>query len=239
MAGILKKVAEAAREDVTGLELDRLAEGLVLKSGGEPAFKGYKTENEPPFPATICFSVNEGVVHGIPTDRKLKLGDLVKLDIGMKWPGKGSARGFFTDTATTVSVGEISEPAKKLMDSTKTAMDLGIKAVKAGVRVGDVSYAIQNYLDGQKIGIIKELAGHGVGYEVHEDPLVPNYGKPGKGIELLENMVLAIEVMTTLGSGKVKLAKDQWTYESADGSLGAHFEHTVVVTGKGAEILTR
>lgn len=236
LAEILQKVAAETKPGVKAEELNRLAESLILKFGGKPAFKGYKSKKDVnPFPASLCVSTNEGVVHGIPTRRKLREGDLVKLDLGIKWP---SDKGLFTDMALTVGVGKISKEAERLSVATKEAMYLGISQIRAGARIGDIGSSIQKHLDKNKIGIIKDLAGHGVGLEVHEEPLVPNYGEPGKGLELLEGMVLAIEVMTTLGSGKIKLADDGWTYVSADNTLGAHFEHTVVVTEKGAEILT-
>ena len=238
LAEILKELAEKTKLGVSALELDRLAEGLILKSGGEPAFKGYELQSSSfPFPSALCVSINQVVVHGIPTDEKFKNGDIVKLDIGLKWPaGKG---GLFTDTAVTVAVGKISVEEKKLLRATKKATMTGIKQVKPGKRIGDISSAIQKILDKERIGIVRKLAGHGVGYEVHEDPLVPNYGKKGTGIELKEGMVLAIEVMTTLGSGDVRMAPDGWIFESVDGTTGAHFEHTVVVTEEGVEILTK
>ncbi|MDP3710418.1 MAG: type I methionyl aminopeptidase [bacterium] len=233
LAKILKEVAAEVKPGIKAKELNRLAESLILKSGGDPAFKGYSSKHDlSPFPAALCVSINEEVVHGIPTDRKIKEGDLVKLDLGFKY------RGFFTDTALTLGVGKISREAKNLSMVTKEATDLGISRVKAGVRIGDISSVVQKHLDKNHIGIIRDLAGHGVGLEVHEEPLIPNHGEAGTGSEIKEGMVLAIEVMTTLGSGKIKLAKDGWTYISADGTLGAHFEHTVVVTKKGAEILT-
>ncbi len=233
LAEILQELAQKTKPGISALELDRLAESLILKFGGEPAFKGY---GSPPFLATVCISVNEGVVHGIPTETKFKSGDVVKLDVGMKWPA--GKTGLFTDTAVTVAVGKISAEEKKLLRVTKKATMLGIKQIRPGARIGDISSAIQKILDKEGVGIVRKLAGHGVGYEVHEDPLIPNYGKKGTGLEIVEDMVLAIEVMTTLGSGDVKVAPDNWTFESSDGTTGAHFEHTVVVTKKGVEILT-
>lgn len=234
LAKILKEVAAEVKPGVKAEELNRLAESLILKSGGEPAFKGYSSKHDlSPFPDALCVSINEGVVHGIPTARIIKEGDLVKLDLGLKY------KGFFTDTALTAGVGKISEEAERLSDVTKEATYLGINQVKAGARIGDIGSAIQKHLDKNKIGIIRDLAGHGVGLEVHEEPLIPNYGEAGTGPELKEDMVLAIEVMTTLGSGKIKLAEDGWTYVSADNTYGAHFEHTVVVMKEGVEILTK
>lgn len=233
---ILKVVAREVRVGMATLELDGLAESLILKAGGLPAFKGYETKgSKNPFPNTLCISVNQEVVHGIPTSRKLVNGDVLKIDIGMRWP---SRHGLFTDTAMTLGVGQITKEAEGLIAKTREATYLGIKAVRAGVRVGDISFTIQKYLDKHKIGIVRDLAGHGVGYAIHEDPLIPNYGTPGTGIELAENMVLAVEVMTTLGDGRVKLAPDGWAFCSRDDSLGGHFEHTIAVTADGSEILT-
>lgn len=235
MAQILREVVVEVKPGAKAKELNRLAESLILKSGGKPAFKGYPSKGGLPFPATLCVSINEEVVHGFPANKTLQEGDLVKLDLGMKWPAD---RGFFTDTAVTVGIGGISGEAEKLVKATEKALAEGIKKVKSGSRVGDISSAIQICLEQNKIGIVRDLAGHGVGHAVHEEPLIPNFGKKGVGPELVEGTVLAIEVMTTLGNGKIKLAGDGWTYTSADGTLGAHFEHTVAVTEKGSEILT-
>ena len=234
LAEILKKVSAETKPDVKAEELNRLAESLILKSGGKSAFKGYSSKHDvSPFPSALCISINDQVVHGIPTSRKIKEGDLVKLDLGLHY------KGFFTDTALTVGIGEISKEAKKLSQTTEEALHLGIREAKVGARIGDISSAIQKHLDKNHIGIVRNLAGHGVGLEVHEEPLIPNHGEAGMGPKLKNGLVLAIEVMTTLGSGKIKLAKDGWTYVSADGTLGAHFEHTVVVKKEGTEILTK
>lgn len=237
LAAILKKTAEASRLGVSCLELNSLAERLIFESGGEPAFKGYKSKGgDFPFPAALCVSINSEIVHGIPKDRKLVEGDLLKLDLGMRWPA--GTKGLFTDTALTLEIGKIPVSARRLVKITREALAKGISRIRDGARVGDISSAIQNCLDKNRVGIVRDLAGHGVGYAVHEDPLVPNYGQAGVGPVLKTNMVLAVEVMTTLGNGRIKLAEDGWAYQSADGALGAHFEHTVAVTDAGAEILT-
>lgn len=247
LSKILKEVVKAAKPGVSTLDLDKLAEELIVQFGGSPAFKGYKTkEQKDPYPATLCISINDEVVHSIPSKEKiLREGDLVNFDIGMRWPvsseqesGPSDKKGLFTDMAVTLGIGKISAEAEKLLNTTREALNLGIKAVKEGRYVGDVSSTIQKYLKKNKIGIVRELAGHGVGYAIHEEPLIPNYGRPGTGPELKEGMVLAIEVMTTLGDGKVVMEEDGWGFKSADGTLGGHFEHTIVVTKEGAEVLT-
>ena len=246
LAEILEKVVAAARPGISTFELDRLAEELIFASGGKPSFKGYQGKRDPrPYPCSMCISVNDEIVHAIPKkDKILKEGDVVGLDIGMLWPSEalakeaGGRRGLFTDMAVTIGIGKISPEAERLLIATKEALEIGIKAVKPGARVGDIGYAVEKRLEKEGLGIIRNLAGHGVGYEVHEEPLVPNFGEPGTGPELKENMVIALEPMATLGDWQVKLANDGWTFRTRDGSLGAHFEHTLAVTKDGAEVLT-
>ncbi len=247
LAAILAKVAEQARAGVSTVELDRLAEGLIFESGGTPSFKGYRIkETSAPYPCSLCVSVNDEVVHAIPrADRILKEGDIAGLDIGMKWPvskpttyNLQPTTSLFLDMAVTVGIGKISKEAGRLIGATKEALDIGIKAVRPGAFVGDIGHAVEEHLKKNKLGIIRDLAGHGVGYEVHEEPFIPNYGKAGQGPELKEGMVIAIEPMATLGGWKVDLDDDEWTFRTADGSLAAHFEHTVAVTKSGADILT-
>lgn len=246
LAVILEKVVEAARPGISTFGLDRLAEELIFASGGRPSFKGYKGKRDPrPYPCSMCVSVNDEIVHAIPKkDKILKEGDVVGLDVGMLWPSEAPAKeadgpkGLFTDMAVTIGIGKISSESQRLIRVTKEALDIGIRAVRAGVRIGDIGNVIQKYLEKHKLGIIRNLAGHGVGYEVHEEPLIPNFGEPGTGPELKENMVIAIEPMATLGGWQVKLADDGWTFRTGDGSLGAHFEHTLAVTKNGAEVLT-
>lgn len=260
LAAILNEIAHHAIAGVSARELDDLAEKLILKAGGRPSFKGYRVQGAPmPYPGTLCVSINDEVVHGLPTDRVLKTGDVVGLDIGMLWPSEVSAKeaSFYTDTAITVLVprasflvtqtefGSASDPnsvwvnANKLIDATKKSLEVGIAQVRAGARVGDIGHAIQKYLEKEGFGVVHELVGHGVGRAVHEDPEIPNWGEPGTGTELTEGQVVALEPMATEGSPKVKIAKDGWTWATRDGSRAAHFEHTVVVTRTGAEVLTR
>ena len=231
LAAVLNEVALRALPGISKRELDALAEKLILKAGGEPSFKGYKTKGAPaPYPGSLCVSINDEVVHGLPTDRVLKTGDIVGLDIGMLWEG------LYTDTALTILVGG---GTNELIESTKKSLDIGIAEIRAGARVGDIGFAIQNFLEKEKFGVVRELVGHGVGRAVHEDPEIPNWGRRGGGPELCEGMVIALEPMATAGNPKVKLALDGWTWLTRDGSSAAHFEHTVAVTKNGAEVLTR
>lgn len=248
LAEILKKVVDAAEPGVSAYDIDRLAEELIFSSGGEPAFRGYKIKGvKTPYPASLCVSVNDEVVHGIPEkDKILKEGDVVGLDIGMKWPVSKATSyklqaisSLYTDMAVTIGIGKISPEAEKLIRVTKEALNVGIKAVRPGARIGDIGHAVGEYLKKNNLGVIRDLAGHGVGYELHEEPLIPNYGKRGTGPELVEGMVLAIEPMATLGDWRITLDDDEWTFRTVDGSLAAHFEHTVAVTAKGTEVLTK
>ena len=240
LAEILQKVIAAAKPGISTWELNKLAEDLILVSGGRPSFKGHQGGSEKkPFPAVICVSINNEIVHGIPKAGEiLKNGDIVGLDVGMQWPDGKNQKGLYTDMAATIGVGKVSEEAERLMRVTKESLVLGIKAVKPGVQLGDIGFVIQEYLEKNKLGVIRSLAGHGVGYAVHEEPLVPNFGKRGTGLELKKGMVLAIEPMASLGDWKLEIDKDGWTFKTKDGSLGAHFEHTIAVTADGAEILT-
>lgn len=238
LARILGKVVAAAKPGVSTQELDTLAERLIFDSGGTPSFKGYKiAETSTPYPASICTSINNEVVHGVPSkNRILREGDIIGLDIGMRYPRPA---GLYTDMAVTVGIGKISAAAAKLIRVTQKALEKGIEAVSSGVKVGDIGNAIQKYLEKNHYGVVRDLAGHGVGYKVHEEPLIPNLGKPGTGPELEEGMVIAIEPMATLGSWRVVLQDDEWTFSTEDESLAAHFEHTLAVTKDGAEILTK
>lgn len=230
LAAVLSFVAKSAVTGVTTKFIDELAEKLILEYGGKPSFKNYANPmDKKNYPATLCVSINNEVVHGIPDERILKTGDVVGLDIGA-WYG-----GLCTDTALTVLVGG---GTNKLIDATKKSLEIGISKVKAGVRVGDIGFAIQDFLEKEGFGVVKELVGHGVGNAVHEDPEIPNWGKIGTGAEFVEGMVIAIEPMATKGSPRVKLLPDGWTWATVDGSYAAHFEHTLVVTKNGAEVLT-
>ena len=228
---------EAAKKSVPGAkttELDKLAEKMIKEAGGRPSFKNYKTPDDKfPYPASLCVSVNEEVVHGIPGERVLKDGDIVSLDLGMEY------KGFYTDMAITVPVGKASEQAKKLIKTTQEALNLGIMAVKNGAFTGDIGYAIQSFAEKNGFNVVRKLVGHGLGRKVHEPPEVPNFGVKGKGEILREGEVIAIEPMITAGRHDIYLDKDLWTWKTKDGSLSAHFEHTIIVTKTGAEIITK
>ena len=215
------------KEGITTEELNRLGEEYILSQGCTLSFKGYEG-----FPAGICMSVNSEVVHGFPSKRKLKNGDILTMDIGACW------KGYHGDSGWTYAVGDISDDAKYIMEHTEKALYVGLEQVKPGNRIGDISHAIEEYAKEHNLGVVRELCGHGVGTDVHEDPEVPNYGEAGTGPKLREGMVIAIEPMLTMGSPKVFLRENNWTVETQDGSLAGHYEHTVVVTKDGYEILT-
>ncbi len=230
--GILRRTAELVKPGITTWELNQFAEKEIAKVGGRPSFKNYG-EKENPFPAGLCTSVNDVVVHGIPTKEPLKEGDIVGLDIGMEY------KGLYTDTAITVPVGKVSPEVKKLLEVTEAALKAGIAEAYAGNRIGDIGAAVQAVADKAGFGVVRDLVGHGVGHDVHEDPQVPNYGKAHTGRELKEGMVLAIEPMFTLGSYKLLFDEsDGWTISTADGKYAAHFEHTVAVGKNKPDILT-
>lgn len=212
---------------ITTKELDRLAEDFIKSEDCYPSFKGYDG-----FPGSICTSINEQVVHGIPGDRKLEDGDIISIDIGACY------KGYHGDSAWTYAVGEISSEKKELMDNTEKALYEGLKMIKPGNRIGDIGYAIEKYANLHNLGVVKELVGHGVGTSIHEDPDVPNYGKEHTGPRLKEGMVIAVEPMLNLGSPNIVMLDDEWTIETEDFSPSAHFEHTVVVTSDGYKILT-
>lgn len=242
---ILEEVAQAARVGVSTYDLDKLAERLIIESGGEPVFKGYRLRGVgTSYPASLCTSINDELVHAIPRNNMiLKEGDIIGLDVGMRWPAYAKAtagkKGLVTDMAVTVGIGKISPEAERLIRVTLGSLDMGIGEVRPGAKVGDIGHAIERHLKKQGLGVIRDLGGHGVGYELHEEPMIPNYGRPHIGPELKEGMVLAIEPMATLGDWRVVLQDDGWTFKTADGSLTAHFEHTVAVVKGGAEVLTR
>ncbi len=234
LASVLKKIASAIRPGIQTSALDEIAKKEIRAAGGKPSFLNYRTRGtKMPYPAALCVSVNDEIVHGIPGERVLKEGDIVGLDIGMEY------KDFFTDMAVSVHVGKVSQDAEKLMRVTKKALEIGIGVVHAGVRTGDVGEAIQSYVESEGLHVIRELVGHGVGGAVHEEPEIPNWGKKGTGPKIVEGMVLALEPMVTAGSTRVKVSDDGWAWRTADGSLAAHFEHTILVTKKGAEILTQ
>ena len=234
LASVLYEAAKKAVPGAKTIELDKLAEKMIREAGGRPSFKNYKTpDDKTPYPASLCVSINEEVEHGIPGERVFKDGDIVSLDLGMEY------KGFYTDSAVTVSVGNISEQAKKLIETTKEALNLGIVAVKNGVFVGDIGYAVQTFAEKNGFNVVRKLVGHGLGRKVHEPPEVPNFGLKGKGEILREGEVIAIEPMITAGRHDIYLDQDLWTWKTKDGSLSAHFEHTVIVTKIGAEIITK
>ena len=215
------------KEGITTKELDTLAENFIRSKGATPSFKGYGD-----FPASICTSINEEVVHGIPGNRKLKNGDIISIDIGACF------KGYHGDSAWTFAVGDVSDAKKELMEHTRESLFAGLKMIKPGNHIGDISHAIEEVAKKYNLGVIRELVGHGVGTSVHEEPDVPNYGKEGIGPVLKEGMVLAIEPMLTLGRRDICILDDDWTIVTEDNSPSAHFEHTVVVTKDGVEILT-
>lgn len=246
LAAILKTLQEKAKPGMATGELDSIAQNLIRDAGGIPVFRGYRVEDSPPYPASICTSINDEVVHGIPRPgTHLCEGDILAIDIGMAWPRESAkefslyqGRPLVTDAAVSFCVGNSTQESDRLLRGTKEALWEGIDAARIGKRVGDISARIQKKLAEYGFGIVKGLAGHGVGYELHEDPLIPNYGKAGTGPLLKKGMVLAIEPMATLGGGDVFLDKDGWTFRTRDKSRAAHFEHTIAITPNGALVLT-
>ncbi|MBI4709116.1 MAG: methionyl aminopeptidase [Candidatus Portnoybacteria bacterium] len=246
LAKILQAIAEKVKPGITTMELNKAASDLVFACGGNPAFLGYQG-----FPAALCTSVNEEIVHGVPSERKLKEGEIIGLDLGILYPvakcshcPMGAScnpenKPFFVDAALTVPVGEISNEAEKLIKVAKGALDVAIEKIKPGAHLGDIGFAIQKYVEGEGFSVIRNLVGHGVGYELHEDPEVPNFGQVGEGPVLKEGMTLAIEPMIAAGDWKVRQNKNSFAFETQDKSLAAHSEHTVAVTKDGCEVLTR
>lgn len=240
---ILSRLVLMCKPGVSTIDIDRAAEEMILKAGGRPAFKFYKNHpTDPPFPATICASFNDEIVHGIPRkELVLKNGDIFSIDIGMEYPAADDKKGFFTDTAVTVPIGSIPLKTRKLLDATRDSLEAAIEAIKPGINLADLGGIIEKFVREQgEYGIIKDLSGHGVGHAVHEEPWIPNYYE--KRLEkfiLKPRMVLALEPMITLGDWRITTASDGWTIKTADGSLCAHFEHTVVVTKKGCDVITR
>jgi methionyl aminopeptidase len=220
-------IAQAIKPDITTKALDKLAEEFIGDHGGAPSFKGFEN-----FPASICTSVNDGVVHGIPDQYKLQEGDIISVDCGVYY------KGFHSDSAFTFPVGEITTEAHALLRTTKEALYLGIDQAIAGNRLGDIGETIQDHVYRQGYTVVKELVGHGIGKQLHEQPQVPNYGKRGSGVKLKPGMVIAIEPMINLGGAKIRHEKDGWTIRTLDRKLSAHFEHTVVIRESKAEILT-
>jgi len=233
LAQVLDRVIQKVRPGLVTLELDEFAEKLIRDQGAQPAFKGYGSKKNP-FPATLCISINEEVVHGVPSsDKILKEGDIVGLDCGLKY------QGYFSDMAITVPVGKISEEKIKLMQTTRDALYQAISKVKAGVTLGDLSAAIQERAVKNDLGVVRDLTGHGIGQELHEPPVILNYGRARTGLILKEGMTFCLEPMFNQGNEAVKIKEDGWTIVTRDNTCSAHFEHMILVTKKGSEILTR
>lgn len=241
LAKVLEFVGKRVKPGATTGELEELACALIEKAGGRPSFKGYRNHNSLPFPTALCTSINNEVVHAPAlSSRTLKSGDIIGIDIGMEYPfGKGK-HGYYTDMAATFAVGKISKEAKKLINATKKSLDAGIKKVKPGNTLNDIGKVVQRCAEKEGFSVVRELVGHGVGTEVHEDPQVPNYEifDESENCVLKPGMTIAIEPMVNAGGWRVKYCRDGFTVATYDGSLSAHFEHTVAVTDKGCEILT-
>lgn len=227
-AGALQTAGKAVEPGVTTAELDKLAEDYIRSQGGEPNFKNYEG-----YPATACISINNEVIHGIPTNkRKLQKGDIVSIDLGAKFGG------YHGDNAATFACGDISAEAKRLIDTTRESLYKGIAAAVSGGRIGDIGHAVQSYVEAQGYSVVRQFVGHGIGTHLHEPPEVPNFGNAGRGIRLMPGMTLAIEPMVNAGKSDVRILPDGWTVLTTDGSLSAHFEHTVVITADGPKIMT-
>lgn len=227
-AGALQTAGKAVEPGVTTAEIDRLAEEYIRSQGGEPNFKNYEG-----YPATACISINNEVIHGIPSSkRKLRAGDIVSIDLGAKFDG------YHGDNAATFACGDISPEAKRLMDATRESLYEGINAARAGGRIGDISHAVQAYVEARGYSVVRQFVGHGVGTHLHEAPEVPNFGTAGRGIRLMPGMTIAIEPMVNAGAAGVEVQPDGWTVLTKDGSLSAHFEHTVAITADGPKIMT-
>jgi len=232
-AEILLELRERAQPGVTTGQLDQIAAKALEKRGLNSPFLGYAPGGVTPYPAVLCTSVNEEIVHGIPGSRELREGDIISLDFGVE------TRGWHGDSAVTIAIGEVDSEAKHLIDTTRDALDKAIERMVPGDRLSDIGHAVQSRAEQEGYGVVRQFVGHGIGREMHEPPQVPNYGRPGRGPRLRAGMVFAIEPMVNIGSEKVRVLKDEWTAVTADGSLSAHFEHTVLITESGPEVLTR
>jgi len=233
VAEILLELRELVKPGVTTGELDEHARRSIRKRGVESSFLGYGPHGLPPYPAVLCVSVNEEVVHGIPGRRELKEGDVLSLDFGVSWEG------YHGDSAVTVPVGTLGPEAERLVEATRQALDEGIEKMVPGNRLSDIGHAVQARAEGERFSVVRQFVGHGIGREMHEPPQIPNYGPAGRGPRLKPGMVFAIEPMVTAGGPDVRMLDDEWTAVTADGSLAAHFEHTILVTESGPEVLTR
>ncbi len=228
LARTLKLVEEKIRPGMKTKDLDRLAEDFIKNQGGYPAFKGYRG-----FPSSICISINEEVVHGIPGERVIEDGQIVSVDIGV------FRNGYYADAAHTYAVGQVSAEAQRLIQVTQQALGNAFRFVQEGKYISDISHAIQSLVEENGFSVVRDLVGHGIGKRMHEEPQIPNFGSPGQGVTLKKGMVLAIEPMVNAGSFEIETKDDQWTIVTRDGSLSAHFEHTIAVTENGAEVLTK
>lgn len=243
---VLEKISKMVKPGVSTWDIDLEAEKLIKEAGGRPSFKNYKTSRQdPPFPGTICASINEEIVHGIPKkDKILKKGDIFTIDIGMQYPvdsglGKGG-NGFFTDTALTLAVGQVSADIKKLLDASKKSLEKVIENIQSGDKISDIGKIVENYVRPLGYDIVRDLGGHGVGHGVHEEPFIPNYYNKNFDSWILEvGSVLAVEPMITMGDYNIEIAEDGWSISTVDKSLSAHFEHTLVVTEDGVKVATR
>jgi methionyl aminopeptidase len=235
LASVLDEVEKKIAPGITTKELNKLAERLIREGGDEPAFLGYRPEGSPSdYPATLCVSVNDEIVHGIPGERVLKEGDIVGIDLGL------SHKGLFVDSARTIPVGEVDQSSKDLISVTKNALNAAIDTARGGGHIGDIGAAVEKAIKGTGFSIVEELGGHGVGHKVHEDPFIPNYGKAGTGQKLVPGMVVALEPMINEGSENVALSiEDNFTFSTMDGKRSAHFEHTILITDGAPEILTK
>ncbi len=227
VALVLKEIEKLIKPGVKTIELDKFAEKLIRKEGAVPGFKGYQG-----FPATLCVSINEEIVHGIPSERRLKEGDIVSIDVGT------IKDGFYGDGARTYAVGKVDEKGLKLMETTKKALEKGIEKAIPGNRISDISHNIQTYVESQGFSVVRQFVGHGIGRNLHEDPQIPNYGEPGRGSMIKEGMAIAIEPMVCEGNWEAEILNDGWTAVCKDGSRAAHYEHTIFINAEGPEILT-
>jgi methionyl aminopeptidase len=228
LADVVGRLRALARSGTSTLEIDEAVEAFIRKRGALPAFKGYRG-----FPATVCISINDEVVHGIPSPRRrLKEGDIVGFDLGC------IVEGYYADCAVTLPIGEIPSAVRKLLDVTRESLELAIRECRPDRRLSDVSHAVQRHVEAHGFGVVRAFVGHGIGRALHEEPQVPNFGEPGRGPRLRPGMVLAIEPMVTMGSYEVRVLDDGWTAVTTDGSLAAHFEHTIAVTESGPDVLT-
>ena len=229
LADLMDHLRTTVKDGMSTLEIDEDVEAFIAAAGAQPAFKGYRG-----FPATVCVSINEEVVHGIPSPhRRLKEGDIVGLDLGC------IVEGYYADCAFTMAIGEVPSGVQRLLDVTRESLERAIAECRPGRRLGDVSHAVQTHVERHGLGVVRAFVGHGIGRALHEEPQVPNFGEPGRGPQLRPGMVLAIEPMVTMGGWEVRVLDDGWTAVAQDGSLAAHFEHTVAVTEDGPDVLTR